>query len=165
MFDPPTRLLCPWISKARTQVDCHFFLKGIFLTQGSNLRFLLGRQILCLWATWEAPLKVKVKSCLTLCDPMDYNPPGSSIHAILQARVLEWVAISFSEGSSWPRDQTRVSHIVGRRFTIWATAYVINLSHWKLLFNFNLRWRIWSLLLTVFVYFALDFVCGSSITL
>ena len=61
------------------------------------------------------------QSCLTLCNPMDFSPPGSSIHGILQARVLEWVAISFSRGSSQPRDRTQVSHIVGRHFTIWAT--------------------------------------------
>ena len=52
---------------------------------------------------------------------MDYSPPGSSLHGILQARVLEWVAISFSRGSSRPRDQTQVSHIPGRRFNLWAT--------------------------------------------
>ena len=46
---------------------------------------------------------------LTLCDPMDCSPPDSSVYGILQARILEWVAISFSRGSSWPRDQTRVS--------------------------------------------------------
>ena len=46
---------------------------------------------------------------------------GSSIHGIFQARVLEWIAISFSRGSSRPRDQTRVSRIAGRRFTIWVT--------------------------------------------
>ena len=61
------------------------------------------------------------QSCLTLCDPMDCGLPGSSIHGILQARVLEWVAISFSRRSSQPRDQTRVSRIAGRHFTIWAT--------------------------------------------
>ena len=52
-------------------------------------------------------LEVKVlvaPSCLTPCDPMDWNPPGSSVHGILQARILEWVAISFSRGSSQPRD-------------------------------------------------------------
>ena len=52
---------------------------------------------------------------------MDYSLPGSSIHGIFQARVLEWDAIFFSRGSSQPRDQTQVSHIAGRRFTIWAT--------------------------------------------
>ena len=56
-------------------------------------------------------MKVKVaKSCLCLCDPMDCSPPGSSVHIILQARRLEWVAIPFSGGSSWPRDWTQVSN-------------------------------------------------------
>ena len=49
------------------------------------------------------------QSCLTLCDPMDCSPSGSSVCGILQARILEWVAISFSRGSSWPRDWTHVS--------------------------------------------------------
>ena len=57
------------------------------------------------------------QSCPTLCEPKDCSLPGSSVHGIFQARVLEWVAISFSRGSSQPRDRTRVSHIVGRRFT------------------------------------------------
>ena len=62
--------------------------------------------------------------CLTLCDPMNCSPPGSSIHGILQARTLKWVAIPFSRGSSWPRDQTWVSSIAGRFFTVWATKEV-----------------------------------------
>ena len=49
------------------------------------------------------------QSCPTLCDPMDCSLPGSSVHGILQATTLEWVAISFSRGSSQPGDQTRVS--------------------------------------------------------
>ena len=56
----------------------------------------------------------------SLWPPMDYSPPGSSVHGILQARILEWLAISFSRGSSWPKDQTWVSCIAGRFFTIWA---------------------------------------------
>ena len=52
---------------------------------------------------------------------MEYSPPGSSIHGILQARTLEWVAVPSSRGSSQPRDQTQASHIAGRFFTIWAT--------------------------------------------
>ena len=55
---------------------------------------------------------------------MDRSLPSSSVHGIFQAIVLEWIAISFSRGSSWPRDQTQVSHIVDRRFTIWATREV-----------------------------------------
>ena len=56
--------------------------------------------------------------CLTLCDPMNCSLPGSSVHGIFQGRVLEWVTISFSKRSSWTRDQTQVSRIVGRCFTI-----------------------------------------------
>ena len=61
--------------------------------------------------------------CQTLCNPMDWSPPGSSVHGILQARTLEWVAIPFSRGSSWPRDRTWVSSIEGLFFflTDWAT--------------------------------------------
>ena len=54
--------------------------------------------------------------CPTFCDPMDCSLPGSSVHGIFQAIVLEWIAISFSKGSSQPRDQTRVSRIVDRRY-------------------------------------------------
>ena len=58
------------------------------------------------------------QSCPTLCDPMDCSPAGSSVNGIFQARILEWVAMSFSRGSSRPRDQTWVSHTVGRRFAV-----------------------------------------------
>ena len=58
---------------------------------------------------------------MTLCYPMDGSLPGSSVHGIFQARVLEWVAISFSRGSSPPRDRTQVFHIASRCFTLWAT--------------------------------------------
>ena len=61
------------------------------------------------------------QSCLTLCNPMDCSLHGSSLRGILQARVLEWVAISFSRGSSQPRDWTQVSCILGRCFNLWAT--------------------------------------------
>ena len=57
----------------------------------------------------------------TLCYPMDCSLPGSTVHGIFQARILEWVAISFSRRSSWPRDRTWVSCVVGRCFPIWAT--------------------------------------------
>ena len=61
------------------------------------------------------------QSCLTLCDPMDCSLSGSSVHGIFQARLLEWIAISFSRGSSRPRNRTPVSRIAGRCFTVWAT--------------------------------------------
>ena len=62
------------------------------------------------------------QSCPTLGDPMDCSLLGSSAHGIFQARILEWVAISFSREPSRPRDWTQVSLTVGRWFTVWATA-------------------------------------------
>ena len=62
------------------------------------------------------------QSCPTLCEPMDRSPPGSSVHGIFQARILGWVAISFSRGSSRLRDRTQVSLIAGRHFNLWATS-------------------------------------------
>ena len=74
------------------------------------------------------------QSCPTLCDSMDCSLPGSSVHGIFQAIVLEWIAISVSSRSSWPRDRTQVSHIVDRRFTVWATREVHhNTWNWKTL--------------------------------
>ena len=61
------------------------------------------------------------QSCANLCDPMDWSPPGSSVHGISQAIILEWVSISSYRGSSQPRDQTRVSCIAGGFFPVWAT--------------------------------------------
>ena len=63
----------------------------------------------------------KSLSRVRLCSSMDCSLPGSSVHGISQARILGWVAIPFSRGSSRPRDQIRVSWIAGRFFTIWAT--------------------------------------------
>ena len=92
----------------------------------------------------KIPLCLVAQLCPTLCDPMDCSPPGSSVHGILEARILEWVAISFSRGSSWPRDWTLVSCIAGGFFTVWITrdtltewlkspekAKVKLPSHWK----------------------------------
>ena len=63
---------------------------------------------------FRVTMKVKVlvaQLCLILCNPMDCSPPGSSVHGILQARILEWIAIPSSRGSSQPSDQTHISHI------------------------------------------------------
>ena len=61
------------------------------------------------------------QSCLTLCDPIDYSLPISSVHGILQARILKWAAIPFSRGSSWPRDWSWVYCIARRFFIVWVT--------------------------------------------
>ena len=67
---------------------------------------------------WKVRVLV-TQSCPTLCDPMNCSPPGSSVHGILQARILKWVAVPFSRGSSWPRDRNWVSYTAGRFFTLW----------------------------------------------
>ena len=68
---------------------------------------------MCAWSV--------AQSCLTLCDPMDFSLPGSSVHAILQAGILEWLAMPFLRGCSQTRDQTWASWIACRFFTIWVT--------------------------------------------
>ena len=82
------------------------------------------------------------RSCPTLCDPMDRRLPGSSIHGIFQARILELVAISFSRRSSRPRDWTRVSHVVGRHFTVWATREIWDLHFITTKGRHGLQWTV-----------------------
>ena len=96
----PTRLRHPCDSPGKnTGVGCHFLLQCMNMKSESEV----------------------TQSCPTLHDPMDCSLPGSSIHGIFQARILEWVANSFSRGSSWPRDQTCFS-CIGRWVVYrWAT--------------------------------------------
>ena len=73
------------------------------------------------WASKPESESVVTQLCPTLCNPMKYSPPGSSVHGILQASALEWIAIPFSRGSSQPRDRTWISHNAGRFFPIRVT--------------------------------------------
>ena len=109
----------PWGRKELDTTEWLHFLGNCKLKQGDAITHLL-------WVSeWVSEWASKVtQSCLTLCDPMGSSLPGSLVHGILQARILKWVAISFSKGSSQPRDQTQVSCIVDRRFTVWATGEV-----------------------------------------
>ena len=77
-------------------------------------------------------------SRVQLCNPMDYSPPGSSIQRILQASIMEWVAILFFRVCSPPRDWTQVSHIAGRFFTIWATRHLIKATGME--YRFAAEW-------------------------
>ena len=87
----PTRLPGPWNSPGKyTGAGCHFLIQCM---KGKN----------------ESEV---AQSCPTLRDPMDYSLPGSSVHGILQARILEWVAIPFFRGSSQPRAQTLLLHLL-----------------------------------------------------
>ena len=109
----------------------HLFSVSIILFQNCVNRTAL-------YVKWS-----EVQSCLTLCNPVDCSLPGFSIHGIFQARILEWVAISFSRGSSRPRNQTRVSCIAGRRFTLWASGkpLYVALTYWFLFTRRGLRHR------------------------
>ena len=89
---------------------------------------------------WKLQVLV-AQLCPTLCDPMDYSLPGSSVHGILQARILEWVAIPFSRGSSQPRDRTWFSCIAGGFFTVWATRAAQKLPNYQV---FETKWALWT---------------------
>ena len=77
--------------------------------------------IICRILFKEVKWNEVTQSCPTLCNPRDCSLPCFSVYGIFQARVLEWGAMSFSRGSSQPREWTRASRIVGRSFTLWAT--------------------------------------------
>ena len=94
-----------------------------YLTYSCILSF-----VTIIWSWSEVKWSVSCSVMSGLCNSMDCSLPGSSVREILQARILEWVAISFSRGSSWSRDQTWISCIVGRFFTIWATRKASNLT-------------------------------------
>ena len=101
-----------------------------------NLNFQIQNQVLLIyWASYLLHAK-SLQSCLTLCSPMDRSLPGSSLHGILQARMLEWVTMTSSKGSSQPRDQTQVCYVppslAGGFFTTsatWEALSYLLLSH------------------------------------
>ena len=99
--------------------------RGSFRPRDRTCISCIGRQILHCWAIRETLYMCIVSvSCSGMpyslrIDPKDYNLPGSSVHGILQTRILEWVAIPFSRWSSWPRDQMQVSCMSSRFFTVW----------------------------------------------
>ena len=72
------------------------------------------------------------QSCLTLCEPMNCNSPSSSVHGILQARIMGWVDIPFSRGSSQPKDWTPISCIAGRFFTFWDTREALRFWYYQM---------------------------------
>ena len=93
--------------------DCHFLHQGFFLTQGSNMSPALAA---------AAAVAKSLQSCPTLCDPIDSSSPGSPVPGILQARTLEWVAISFSNAWRWEVKGKSLSH-VRLLVTPWTAAY------------------------------------------
>ena len=121
--------LSAWIVEEREKV-------GITEQEGIGLGgALVGflSDLLRLKCLWDIPVTLYVcvlvaQLCLTLRNPMDYSPPASSVHGILQARILEWVVIPFSRGPSQPQSRTQVSHIAGRFFIVWATREALSVT-------------------------------------
>ena len=118
-------------------------------TPRSQYMSAAGHQKLC-WTLWgstrlgSAPcVCTDAQSCPALCDPMDCSPPGSSVHGIFQARILELVALSYSRGSSRPRDWTHISvspALAGQFFTYHCTTCE-TLCSMGLLLLWDLAWR------------------------
>ena len=121
----------------------------IYITTWLAVLYSFNLFLIYFWSFLILGWKVKsesevTQSCPTLCNPVDCSPPGSSIHGIFQARILEWVAISFSRGSSRPRDRTEVSRIAGRCFNLWATREALS-------------WVIWAMYVILFLFLLLSY--------
>ena len=134
-FSEPPRLLFLYVERIAIVLDVYGCCNNYHKLSGLRQHQLII-QYGSPWATVKVSaclcsLRVLVtQSCPTLCDPMDCSPPGSSILGILQARILEWIAIPFSRGSSWLRDWTHVSSAscISRKILYhWATC-----SLWRL---------------------------------
>ena len=111
----------PWNSQGQnTEVGSHYLLQGTFPTWGSNPDLSHWRQILCHLSHQGNTVIPQYRMCVCaqslsrvrlFCNPMDYSLPGFSVHGILQARILEWVAISSSRASSPSRDPIFLSYV------------------------------------------------------
>jgi len=111
-----------WISFPRNYIGMKYFVDFHEISFFHSLK-LAESSSTCqslLWVYCCCPCLV-TKLCLILCNPMDCDPPGSSVHGILQAGILEWIAIFFSRGSSRPRDWTQVSCLGRHILYHWAT--------------------------------------------
>ena len=123
----PTKFLCPWdFSGKNIELGCHLLLQGIFSIQRLKLH-LLHQQVDSTTVPPEKPSDYlyaakSLQSCPTLCDPIDSSLPGSPVPVILQARTLEWVAISFSNAWKW-KVKVKSLSCVWLLATPWTAAY------------------------------------------
>ena len=101
----------------RCWVDFHCFYQA-FGDWKCKLKVRRSQESFIIKESWDSFI---TKLYPTVCNPLDCSLPVSSVHEILQARILKWVAVPFSRGSSRPRNRNRVSCIVGKFFTNWAT--------------------------------------------
>ena len=122
--DPGCLILEIW--KILYYLNCNFGLIKVMFYKHCSYCVLVAFTCIISLITIPYCGGLVAQSCPILCDPMDCIPLGSSVCGIFQARILEWVAISFSRGTSWPRARTGVSCIAGRFFTDWTTteAYI-----------------------------------------
>ena len=125
MWKSRVQYICPWLHP--------IMWNKIITINPIQIRTSLPAQwLLTLGADEMGKVKVLVaQSCPTLCNPMNCSPAGSSVHGIHEARILEWVATSFSRGFSQPRDRTWVSCRAGEFFTTWATREAQNERHFE----------------------------------
>ena len=125
-------LICPFFPRGKIQTSligsCENVLKvalnysaQVSIPRSCQVVAFLNTRAASCWTWLEGILGVGRVSHSVIGDPIDCSLPGSSVHGISQAGILEWVAILFSRGSSWSRNQTYVSCIAGRFFTLWAT--------------------------------------------
>ena len=106
----------------------------IFLCHSSNVWCYCPFLTYLSLFSYESDKVLVTQSCPTLCNPMDCSPSGSYVHGILQARILEYVAMPSSRGSSQLGDQSQVSHIVGWFFTTWAReALLLSYCFWSII--------------------------------
>ena len=118
------------ISLASGEADFIYLYIAVFIFLDIFISYNIRELYICACAK-------SLQSCLTLCDPTDCSPPGSSVHGLLQARILEWVAIPFSSRSFPFRDQTWLSCTADRFFTIWATiVFIFFIGYLYFLFSF-----------------------------
>ena len=111
-----------WYLALWESIELHIASLGKYKNSKCEVWFLLNEYCFCTVINFKnyKSETLCVLSCFShvwLWDPVDGSPPGSSVHESLQARILEWVAISFFRGSSWPRDRTRITCTAGRFFT------------------------------------------------
>ena len=132
----------------------HFFFPFFFYQNIVDLQCCASFRCMALWFSFMYVcvcihtyiyiyIYTHTQSCSTLCSPLDCSLPGSSVHRISQVRILEWIAISFSKVSSWPRNQTHISCIfltAGGFFTLWAikVAYTYIWIPFQILFPYRL---------------------------
>ena len=104
------------VGNIRKQNRLIFLLSGLYTLVGEFMQMEVSKNIINKQITHTCMRAKSLQSCPTLCDPMDCSPPGSSVHGILQARILEWVAVPSFRKYSWPRNWTRISYVsyVGR---------------------------------------------------